>query len=136
MKIIIAGSRQFSDYTFLKAKMDRLTSKLKKKPVILSGHAKGADRLGERWAFEAGCDKLIFHLGGYKTIVCNGKKIDGYQARNYDMANGVKVIVCFLKGKPDPELEDLFSVAAERGIEIKTYQQPQADWKKKLLEKA
>lgn len=49
-KLIIAGSRDFNDYPLLAATMDRLY------PVspdaIISGTARGADKLGERYAKE------------------------------------------------------------------------------------
>lgn len=51
MKIIIAGSRNFADYDLLKRTLARWTRKLKAVEVV-SGHAEGADRLGERWALE------------------------------------------------------------------------------------
>ena len=51
-RIIIAGSRSFNNYETLK---DRVTKFLYTKPddrVIISGGAKGADALGERYAQE------------------------------------------------------------------------------------
>ena len=46
MKIIVAGSRTFDDYTLLKEKLDFFL-KNQKDVVIVSGTAKGADKLGE-----------------------------------------------------------------------------------------
>lgn len=51
MRVIIAGSRTFTDYKLLKKVMDRLTIKYRE-VTVLSGGAKGADALGEKWAFE------------------------------------------------------------------------------------
>ena len=53
-KAIIAGGRNFSDYTLLKEKCDfYLQNKLKEsRVVIVSGHASGADALGEIYAQE------------------------------------------------------------------------------------
>lgn len=50
MKLLIAGSRSFSDYEFLCSEMKQLTWVSE----IVSGGAKGADALGERWASENG----------------------------------------------------------------------------------
>lgn len=50
-KVIIAGSRTFTDYDLLEDAMNQLLKGWKKKDIeIVSGGAKGADRLGERYA--------------------------------------------------------------------------------------
>ena len=53
MKVIVAGSRGFSDYALLKRKLDRMLSQ-QSVVTIVSGTARGADRLGERYAEEHG----------------------------------------------------------------------------------
>lgn len=52
MKIIIAGSRNFNDFDILKEKMDKATRLIDKDIEIVSGTARGADKLGERYAKE------------------------------------------------------------------------------------
>lgn len=53
IRIIIAGSRNFDDYDFLQWKLNTLIQNLKQDDIeIVSGTAKGADRLGERFARE------------------------------------------------------------------------------------
>lgn len=64
-RIIIAGSRDFNDYTKLKDEslkaIYRTFGKIDKNNVtIISGHAKGADSLGERFAKEYGLNLQIF----------------------------------------------------------------------------
>ncbi|MGF7011972.1 putative Rossmann fold nucleotide-binding protein DprA/Smf involved in DNA uptake [Lachnospiraceae bacterium PF1-22] len=52
-RIIIAGSRDFLDYKFLKEKCDEIIQKLTEyKITIISGTARGADTLGEQYAKE------------------------------------------------------------------------------------
>lgn len=51
-KIIIAGSREFNDYDFLKKKLDHLLKNIKSPIEIVCGMAKGADTLGEKYANE------------------------------------------------------------------------------------
>jgi hypothetical protein len=54
VKIIIAGTRTFNDYELLKTKMDSFLANIKQDIEIVSGGAKGADSLGERYAAEKG----------------------------------------------------------------------------------
>lgn len=49
-RIVVAGSRGFDDYKYLKSKLDQIT--WNEGDVIISGGAKGADSLGERYAKE------------------------------------------------------------------------------------
>lgn len=53
LKIIIAGSRTFNDYELLKKKLDFYIGEHTEIEII-SGTARGADRLGERYAIERG----------------------------------------------------------------------------------
>lgn len=51
MKVIIAGSREFTDYNLLKTKIDYMRNNGQFKiDEIVSGTARGADRLGEQYA--------------------------------------------------------------------------------------
>ena len=54
VRIIIAGGRDFTDYSQLKQFMDDLLKTLEGSIEIVSGGAKGADSLGERYAREHG----------------------------------------------------------------------------------
>jgi hypothetical protein len=54
MKLIIAGTRKFDDYEFLKLICDHIIEVNNLNVTeIISGKASGADRLGERYAFES-----------------------------------------------------------------------------------
>lgn len=53
MKIIIAGSRSFNDYEYFKACIATF-NKYRTITEVVSGGAKGADALGERYADENG----------------------------------------------------------------------------------
>ena len=50
-RLVVAGSRDFNDYTLLSAELDKLLVG-KTNITIVSGTARGADRLGERYAAE------------------------------------------------------------------------------------
>jgi hypothetical protein len=55
-KVVICGSRDFEDYPVLRAFCDKILSNKAQthKIVVVSGTAKGADTLGERYADEKG----------------------------------------------------------------------------------
>lgn len=53
MRVIIAGGRDFNDYELLKTEVNSLIRE-ESHVIIVSGQARGADRLGERYAEEQG----------------------------------------------------------------------------------
>lgn len=61
MNIAIVGSRKFTDYEFLKSEIEKFISeKSLDDVVIVSGGAKGADSLAEKFADENEYETLIF----------------------------------------------------------------------------
>ena len=52
-RLIVNGSRTFDDYALLEKKLDAIISDLEDVEIV-SGHARGADSLGERYAKEHG----------------------------------------------------------------------------------
>lgn len=114
MRIIVAGSRTFDDYPLLCETMDHLTRKLdKKKLVILSGGAKGADKLGEQWAFERRVGTVeVYHADWVK----HGKA--GGPIRNGEMTENADVLVAFWDGK-SPGTKDMISQAKKKGLKVR-----------------
>ena len=53
-RIIVAGGRDFGNYPYMKRMLDRVLPGDGEEIEVVSGHAKGADRLGERYAEERG----------------------------------------------------------------------------------
>lgn len=51
-RLVVAGSRNFTDYTVLKQHLQNYLNKYGHSLIIVSGNAKGADLLGERYARE------------------------------------------------------------------------------------
>ena len=63
LRILVCGGRHFEDYDLLKTILEKVLNlkKLTPKDVeIVSGHCKGADMLGERWAEETKASVKIF----------------------------------------------------------------------------
>lgn len=90
MKLGIVGSRDFNDYEFLKKSLESVKNKV---TLVVSGGAKGADSLGERWANENNIPVKIFlpdwnkhgKSAGYKRnvqIVDESDWIVAYQVNN------------------------------------------------------
>lgn len=59
-RVIVAGSRSFANYELLAATLDKLLARQLPQVLIVSGGANGADRLGERYAWEHGLEFVRF----------------------------------------------------------------------------
>lgn len=103
IRIIIAGSRSFDDYDKLCKDVDEFISMQKffaglgayksKEVEIVSGGARGADKLGERYAKEHNLRLKIFPADWDKY----GKRA-GY-IRNTEMAEYANCLIAFCDGK-------------------------------------
>ncbi len=94
--IIIAGGRDFDDYSMLEQKVDQVIAKWKKPDdtvEIVSGGARGADALGEKYAKKRKCKLKLFSANWEK----HGKST-GYK-RNKKMAKYAGICLCFWDGK-------------------------------------
>lgn len=58
--LLVAGTRTFDDYELLSKKIKQLTTKYGNNICIVSGGAKGADTLAERYAKEHGLEFIKF----------------------------------------------------------------------------
>jgi len=110
-RVIIAGTRNFSNYELLKEKCDNILSSKRQNSniVILSGTAKGADRLGERYARERGFLLRRFPADWDK---------DGNKAgpiRNAKMADNADALIAFWDGTSRGTAH-MIMTAKERGL--------------------
>lgn len=90
-KIAVIGSRNFNDYKFAEAKLDRLRHG--QRIIIVSGGARGADRIGKLYAENYDFDYLEF-LPDWEA---HGKGA-GF-LRNTDIVNACDEVVAFWDGK-------------------------------------
>ena len=92
MRVIVAGSREFTDRDFA---FDKIYDTSEKRPItlIISGGARGAVRLGELWAKYEGVDIQLFKpdWGGL------GKSA-GF-VRNVEMAKNADALIAFWDGE-------------------------------------
>lgn len=112
IRIIVAGSRSFDNYSFLNQKILEI---LKAKNltieqiIIVSGTASGADKLGERFAMENGAD-LEQHPANWSI----GKSA-GY-LRNKEMADVSQVCIIFWDGS-SPGSKHMYDLATKKGLD-------------------
>ena len=92
MKLIIAGSRGFTSYETLKATLKKLNLE-EKNLIVISGCARGADILGEQWAYDFGKPLMRMPADWDK----HGKSA-GYR-RNEEMAKIATHLVAFWDGQ-------------------------------------
>lgn len=110
-RVIVAGGRHYEDYGTTREVLDYyLHEKLKTHAVIvISGGARGADALGERYAEERGlaCERFPADWDAY------GKSA-GYR-RNVQMAEVADVLVAFWNGS-SRGTKHMIDIAGERGL--------------------
>ena len=91
MKLVIAGSRDFEDYERMCAFLEKMPW-LSKVTAVISGRARGADRLGERWAKDKGIEVIARPADWDK----HGKAAG--HIRNAEMAKEGDLLVAFWDG--------------------------------------
>ena len=112
-RVIIAGSRDFSDYDFLSCVMDRLLSNYSQEDIqIVCGMAKGADTCGERYAKEQGYKirDVQADWDRYGT--------DAGPIRNEEMARNADALVAFWDGK-SPGTKSMIQLAQKYNLQIR-----------------
>ena len=94
-KVIIAGSRGFSNYKLLKGKCNEYLREKRKEYniIIISGGARGADFYGEKYAQDEGFSLEVFPANWNKF----GKSA-GFR-RNEQMAEVADALIAFWDGK-------------------------------------
>lgn len=112
-RVIIAGSRSFFDYHLLCAHADRMLSQVSMthEIVIVSGGARGADRLGETYAKDK----------GYRVVIYPAKwdvygKRAGY-VRNEQMAKNADALIAFWDGE-SMGTRHMIDLAAKYGLKV------------------
>lgn len=115
--MIIAGSRKFSDYEKLKENCDRiLREKLEDEEynvIIVSGHAQGADSLGEQYARERGLE-----LDAHPADWAQYGKAAGV-IRNKEMAEVADALIAFpQKGEENRGTRNMVKVARQKNLKV------------------
>ena len=93
-RVVIAGCRDYNNYTQAKEYINFCLSRISKeyKIIIISGGCSGADMLGERYAKENGF-KIEYYPADWKRY---GKSAG--PRRNWIMAEKADFVICFWDG--------------------------------------
>lgn len=94
-RVIIAGSRNFHNYAMLKAYADKMLSSRAiagEQITILSGHCRGTDLLGERYAAERGYGLRVYPAEWTKYSLSAGPR------RNRQMAAEADALIAVWDG--------------------------------------
>ena len=110
MRVIIAGSREFSDYDLLEVACDDILYKIDVE-CILSGNARGADRMGEEYAQNRGY-RLELHPANWDLF---GKSA-GYK-RNEEMAECADILIAFWDGT-SKGTKHMIDIANRKGLAV------------------
>ena len=108
MKVIVAGGRGFKNYRFLSKSLKEELDPDEDNEII-SGTAKGGDKLGERFAKQYGIRLKLFPADWDK----HGKRA-GY-LRNVEMADYGDMLIAFWDGI-SKGTEHMINIAVEKGL--------------------
>ncbi len=110
-KVIIAGTRDFADYALLRSFADEALAGVDDIEIV-SGGARGADALGERYARERGRRLKVFPAEWKKWGAAAGP------IRNTEMAAYADALIAFWDGK-SAGTRDMIRKAEEKGLDVK-----------------
>lgn len=115
IKLIVAGSRDLADYTLVHTRLHYLLHDIDHKRItIISGTARGVDRLGERFAAQYDMTLLKMPANWDKF----GKSA-GYR-RNEEMAKRANACVIFWDGK-SKGTKHMIDLAKRYNLHLRVY---------------
>jgi len=120
-RVIIAGTRSFNDYELLRDSCNNLLSEKQRTHtvVVISGTARGADQMGERYAKERG-----FQLRRFPADWEQYGKSAGH-IRNAKMADNADALIAFWDGE-SKGTKNMIDNARRKGLAVRViqYQKP------------
>jgi hypothetical protein len=111
MKVIIAGGRGFSDFQLMNSKCNEVLLESDEDIEIVSGTAKGADKMGEHYASIRG-----FGVKQFPANWDSHGKAAGY-IRNKDMADYADMLIAFWDGE-SKGTQHMINLAKERNLVV------------------
>ena len=122
-RVIIAGTRTFSDYELLRTTCNNLLSEKQwtHTVVVISGTARGADQMGERYARERG-----FQLRRFPADWEQYGKSAGH-IRNAMMADNADALIAFWDGE-SKGTKNMIDNARRKGLAVRVIQYQKTKW--------
>lgn len=111
MRVIIAGGRDYKDYSTLKSRCEEILEG-QKQVTILSGGQRGADTLGEIYGETKGY-KVIKYEADWKR---HGKAAG--PIRNREMAAQADLLIAFFNGQ-SPGTQSMINEARRKNLKIR-----------------
>jgi hypothetical protein len=112
MKVIIAGSRAFTDYQKLKKECNQFLQEQTDIQIVSGDHYKGADKLGIQYANERGLNLIKFPADWDSYGKAAGPK------RNSKMASYAHALIAFWDGK-SRGTNNMIQLAKQKGLRVK-----------------
>ena len=120
-RILIAGSRDFTNYDFLESSVSEfLKGHQDKEIIIISGAARGADKLGERYAQNHGL-KVIQFFPDWSRYGKRAGHIRNTQMLEYIQENNCACAVLAFWDGESRGTKDTITTAQNKGIETKIF---------------
>jgi hypothetical protein len=114
MRTIIAGSRTATNYDDLPR---AIASASWRPTLVISGSARGADVLGERWARENNIPLRLMPANWAKNGDCAG------YIRNVEMAHHADALLALWNGK-SPGTRHMIDIATRKGLIVSVWRIP------------
>lgn len=116
IRIIVAGSRTFSDYMMLECRLDSFVKYVNNPITIISGTANGADKLGELYAkshgYKCECFPANWELYGKRAgYIRNG------EMAKYAVDNAIGVLFAFWDGESRGTAH-MINLATQHGLAV------------------
>ena len=117
MRCIVAGGREFSDRPLLFGELDKQFLRVLDHVTIISGHARGADKLGEVWAASHG---LTIENGGLEVYPADWEKHGNAAGpiRNHFMGDRATHVIAFWDGF-SKGTKDMIDYALRKGLWVR-----------------
>jgi len=144
MRVIIAGDREMKDIDLIETAINKSGFKITE---LVSGCARGADKMGELWArangvpikqFKANWDDIKAEGARIKTRENPWtKKMEKYNARagfqrNEEMAQYAEALIALQPNGPTDGTQDMIKRAKEHELEIFVYEKADEDYEYKF----
>lgn len=110
MKVIIAGGREFSNFQLMFEKCEEILKDFESVEIV-SGTARGADKMGEHYA-----SLKLFEVKKFPADWNKFGKAAGY-VRNKEMADYADVLIAFWDGK-SKGTASMIDLAKERNLDV------------------